>query len=130
MGNEIIDKSRLTITAKDKWQKTGMRSTPLETIVVTRLSGNWCINPAVGSCDANGVGITAKEGYALSGAREGQLLGKIGDKVFTLGNQGETPEGLEGELELCANDDVDGRYGAGYADNDGEIEFELSLHRR
>lgn len=130
MGNESLTKSKVIITARDQWQKTGMRATPLETIAVKRVSGSWCINPQVGTCDGNGTGIIAKEGYALAGAREGQLLGRIGSNVFALGNQGETKAGLEGELELCANDDVKGRYGAGYGDNYGELEVELSLCRR
>ncbi len=129
MRSESLAKSKVIITARDKWQKTGMRATPLETIAVKRLSGSWCINPDLGTCDADGTGMIAKEGYALKGAREGQLLGRIGSHVFALGNQGETKAGLEGELELCANDDVNGKYGAGYTDNYGEIEFELSLRR-
>ena len=130
MGSEIVNKSTVTITARDKWQKTGIWSTPLETIVVKRLSGYWHLSFFSKKCDADGTGEPAPDGYAHPGAGKGQLLGRIGDHVFPLGNQGKTPEGLEGELELCTNDALHWTNSFGYGDNWGEIEFELSLHRR
>ena len=71
--------------------------------------------------------IANKPGYLCLGAPEGSLVGRIGQNVFPLGSDSKTPEGMEGELELCINDDIDGRYGAGLKDNTGIIEFELTL---
>lgn len=127
MGARVLSDSKMEVFAAKKWQKTGIRITKDEKAIVSRQSGTWCINPSQGNCDADGIPIIGKEGYTLKGAREGALIGKVGNSVFCLGNHGETPKGVEGELELCANDDMDSRYGVGFADNSGSILFELEV---
>lgn len=125
MGIKILSDSVMEVFAAKKWQKTGIRISKDEKVVVSRQSGTWSINPNERYCDANGISVIGKEGYTLKGAREGALIGKVGSAIFCIGNNGETPQGAEGELELCANDDMDGKYGKGFADNTGSIVFRL-----
>jgi hypothetical protein len=42
-----------------------------------------------------------------------------------VGNQVQLPRGQQGELQLCINDDLDGRYGAGLSDNLGSLSVEV-----
>lgn len=125
MSIHTLSDTDMEVFAAKKWQKTGISISKNEKVIVTRKSGTWCINPQMGYCDANGISQIGKEGYTLKGAREGALIGRVGSAVFCIGNTGETPQGAEGELELCANDDMDGRYGKGFADNSGSIVFRL-----
>jgi hypothetical protein len=78
-------------------------------------SGQWTANPATGMVGGDGhAGLIAKPGYTLPGANEGALIGRIGSNgaPFLVGAQGQLPRGQKGELQLCINDDLDGRYGA------------------
>ena len=50
-------------------------------------------------------------------------MGKVGDHVFLLGSDGYVPNDVEGDFFVTINDDWDGRYGAGFADNIGSIEI-------
>lgn len=65
----------------------------------------------------------AKAGYTLPGASEGALIGRVGDtgEPFLIGDLAEIPAGRRGELQLCINDDLNGRYGVGLQDNQGEL---------
>jgi len=120
--------STVEVPANVKWQKTGVYSSENEKIVVTYKSGKWSVSPSVRNVDGNGSSsYTAKQGYTMPGKPEGSLIGRIGGKTFYLGNNGETPAGSSGELELCTNDDLDGRYGKGFKDNSGSITVELTL---
>ena len=116
------------VSAAKKWQGTDMWVTASESLRVIYLSGKWMVSPTMGFSDANGINVVAKPGYTYPGESEGKLIGGIGKHMFVLGNVGETPKGLEGELELCVNDDIDGRYGAGFVDNLGSIIVEIELH--
>lgn len=127
---KVLDSRYFNVSASEEWQKTGIMVTKDEKITVKQISGSWTINPSQGFCDANGLAIKAKLGYTLQGQREGALIGRVGQRVFLLGGMGETPEGVEGELELCANDDIEERYGLGFRDNNGTIEFEIKLWLR
>lgn len=72
-------------------------------------------------------GLTAKPGYTLPGQAEGALIGRIGTSgaPFLVGNQAQLPRGQQGELQLCINDDLAGRYGAGLSDNQGSLSVEV-----
>ena len=98
------------------------------------VKGKWTANPETGMVDADGNGsYIAKPGYTLEGAHEGALIGAVGKPgkdegqvetpygPFLVGNSGSIPAGQHGFLFLCINDDLDGRYGAGFADNEGEV---------
>jgi hypothetical protein len=124
-----------TVMANQKWQVTPAVVTGSSTskVAVSYKCGLWTANPAQGMYDANGDphNITAKGGYALPGAREGGLVGRIGDsgRPFYIGN------GISGyaapqfgNVELIINDDLDGIYGAGYKDNQGSVTVEITLY--
>ncbi len=124
----IISSSTVEVAANVKWQKTGVYSSENEKIVVIYRSGKWSVSPSVRNVDGNGSsGYIAKKGYTMPGKPEGSLIGRIGSNTFYLGNRGETPAGVAGELELCVNDDLDGKYGKGFQDNSGSISVELEL---
>jgi len=126
--SKIRSISTVEVNAGVKWQRTGVYSSENEKIVVIYRSGKWSVSPKVRNVDGNGSSsYMAKTGYAMPGKPEGSLIGRIGDKTFYLGNKGETPAGAAGELELCANDDLDGKYGKGFRDNSGSISVELEL---
>ncbi|MNJ76022.1 hypothetical protein D3C77_732200 [compost metagenome] len=71
--------------------------------------------------------MIAKPGYPLPGQNEGALIGRIGSNgvPFLVGNQVQLPRGQQGELQLCINDDLAGRYGAGLSDNLGSLSVEV-----
>lgn len=128
MSNPKITSVTFEVPADVKWKKTGMSVSECEKIVVTYQSGTWNISPAVRNVDGNGnSNYIAKAGYTMEGKPEGSLIGRIGGQTFYLGNNGETPASCAGELELCTNDDLDGKYGEGFHDNSGSITVELSL---
>ena len=112
------------VESKKVWPSTGYSVPAGSKIVVTWLSGEWSANPAWGIL-VNGNGNpgypNAKPGYALPGAPEGALVGKIGNQAFLIGNTGVVPANLAGMLFLAINDDVNGIYGPGYTDNIGAL---------
>ncbi len=131
MGTEkLLASQTIEIFANQPWQRTGLTLTKAEKIKIEYQSGWWFISPTVNNCDGNGAGPLGKPGYTMVGVREGSLIGRVGEQVFYVGNNGETPEGTEGELELCPNDDLEGRYGAGLRDNSGSLTVKLTLWLR
>lgn len=116
----------LHVDARTIWSDTGIAVREEEVTVVEYVQGRWNINPQGPSSDAAGIYITAKPGYALPGFNEGCLAGKVGDgEAFYIGMKG-TIQGSSGTLYLIANDDITGRYGAGYSDNSGYIEVRIT----
>lgn len=117
----------LFIDATKKWQATGVFvKSDTDTISVTRAAGSWTSHSGRRTekyLDGQGwSGHKAKPGYALPGAPDGALVGRIGDSApFYIGNRGRVPTQTRGELFLTINDDLDARYGAGYPDNDGAL---------
>lgn len=73
--------------------------------------------------------MIAKPGYTLPGANEGALVGRVGSygTPFLLGDMGAVPPGQSGELQLCINDDLEGRYGIGLADNQGALTVQVAF---
>ncbi len=125
---KLLSISTVEVFANVKWQKTGVYCSGGEEIVVSYRSGSWTVSPDVRNVDGNGNShFRAKAGYTMPGEPQGCLIGRIGNQTFYLGNNGKTPAGLAGELELCTNDDLDGRYGQGFKDNSGSINVELEL---
>ena len=120
------------IKANVKWQKTGIRINQSTVAHITYESGLWTANPEDnGGQLYNAAGnprfIEAKPGYTMPGQNEGALIGRIGDHVFLVGMGTTTPAGLSGELDLCINDDLNGIYGAGFTDNEGSINVQISV---
>jgi hypothetical protein len=117
----------IEVNALEKWQKTGFMVGKDQNVVIKYISGQWTANPQYsGLYGPDGLNITAKPGYALPGVNEGSLVGRIKDHAFYIGAELNLPSGLEGELELTINDDLDGRYGAGYPDNQGSLTVLIS----
>lgn len=119
-------KKQVTVDPRVAWQDTGVTVDANERVTVTYKNGRWTASPYTGFVDGNGTPrYIAKPGYALPGAREAALIGKIGNNVFLIGNNGSVPTGITGKLLLCINDDLERRYGTGLADNTGSITVEI-----
>ena len=75
--------------------------------------------------NADGIPVPALESYALPGENIGMLLGRTGeDMILSMGLSGSVPvlPGEEGNyLYLSMNDDLIGKFGEGFRDNNDEI---------
>ena len=94
------------------------------------VSGKWLARPVGGMVDGNGSpGLIAKAGYTLPGANEGALIGRVGSggTPFLVGDLAAVPPGQTGELQLCINDDLEGRYGIGLGDNQGALTVQVGF---
>lgn len=121
-------KCTVQVQANQAWQGTGMQVNGQSWQLAVCTGGQWTANPATGMVGAAGnPRLIAKSGYALPGQPEGALIGRIGNSgvPFLVGNQVQLPRGQQGELQLCINDDLDGRYGAGLSDNLGSLSVEV-----
>ncbi|NNA46068.1 GMC family oxidoreductase [Pseudomonas lactis] len=121
-------KRTVQVQARDPWQGTGLQVNGHSWQLAVCTGGQWTANPGTGMVGAAGhPGLTAKPGYTLPGQPEGALIGRIGTSgvPFLVGNQAQLPRGQQGELQLCINDDLDGRYGAGLSDNQGSLSVEV-----
>ncbi|AVJ23555.1 MULTISPECIES: GMC family oxidoreductase [Pseudomonas] len=121
-------KRTVQVQARDPWQGTGVQVNGQSWQLAVCTGGQWTANPGTGMVGAAGhPGLTAKPGYTLPGQAEGALIGRIGTSgaPFLVGNQAQLPRGQQGELQLCINDDLTGRYGAGLSDNQGSLSVEV-----
>jgi choline dehydrogenase-like flavoprotein len=112
------------VQANQPWQGTGVQISGPSPRVVRYVSGKWLASPLGGMVDGNGSpGLIAKAGYTLAGANEGALIGRVSSSgtPFLVGDLAEIPTGQTGELQLCINDDLEGRYGIGLGDNQGAL---------
>lgn len=122
------------ISATDSWQNIGYINEG-ETCSVEYLHGFWTSNPNIGDdtmYDADGSSITAtQDGYALVGAPEGALIGRVGtNEPFLIGNGPiQTPQGQTGLLQVVINDDLEGKYGKGLQDNEGIITISATVSK-
>ena len=120
-------------TDGERWYNTDVIIDNDVSVSVKYVSGKWTANPATGMVDADGnSSFVAKEGYSMPGANEGALIGRIvnndgASAPFLIGNANEVPNLANGYLELGINDDLHGRYGEGFADNEGEIEVAIHI---
>ncbi len=124
--------SPVTTRADIAWQNTGVVLTAANKAVIKYESGLWTANPQdnggqLYNAAGNPAFIAAKPGYTLPGQNEGALIGKVGSTVFLVGMGATVPAGLTGEIQLCINDDLGGRYGAGLTDNIGSIAVTIDV---
>jgi hypothetical protein len=63
----------------------------------------------------------------MPGQNEGALIGQVGNTVFLVGMGATVPSNVQGELQLCINDDLNGIYGAGFTDNIGSISVKIAI---
>lgn len=110
-----------TVQARPFWQDTGV-VVGRHPVVIRVTEGLWTANPATGMVGPGGTPqFIGKPGYALAGEPEGMLIGRIGKHVFPVGAGSSIPPELRGKLELVINDDLQGRYGNGFNDNQGAL---------
>nr|WP_315239677.1 hypothetical protein [uncultured Flavobacterium sp.] len=121
-----------TIQANVKWQNTGVTVTPGTQVKIAYQSGLWTSNPG----DNNGQLYNAygtphfravQPGYTMPGQNDGALIGRVGGTEFLVGMGATVPANLQGELQLCINDDLNGIYGVGFVDNIGSITVKITI---
>lgn len=131
----VIENSiTMPVQANQTWQNTGLTVVPGDTVTINYQSGLWTADPHTNGgnlYDANGfAGITVnQQGYTLPGANMGALCGFIGgqpvgdgsDNAFLVGDSYNETCQASGQLWLCINDDLKGKYGAGLNDNIGNV---------
>jgi hypothetical protein len=118
------------VDATKAWQATGVIVPKGAQLNIKYQAGTWVYNSDRPACGAGGVtGLIAKQDYALPGAPEGALIGRLGDRTFLVGeNYSETINDPDpAELNLVINDDLMHEYGAGLADNRGSITVRITL---
>lgn len=113
----------VVVDAKTVWNDTGIDINGYAD--VKYISGTCKVSPYSNICTAEGNHITAKSGYLSKGSPEGCLVGKIGNgEAFFIGKESVIKD-VFGRLYLGVNDDVNGKYGAGYTDNEGSFKVKV-----
>jgi hypothetical protein len=120
------------VEANVKWQNMGVTVIPGTPVKIAYHSGLWTSNPDDNNgqlYDASGTPNfrAAQDGYTLPGQNDGSLIGRVGSTLFPVGMGTTVPDNLQGELELCINDDLNGTYGAGFVDNIGSIAVKITI---
>ncbi|ETS29346.1 hypothetical protein BB987_15720 [Photorhabdus temperata] len=130
LAANILCPVTLSVLANKPWQKSGVTVNTSQTTTITYLSGTWSFNPQYSRCQAEGDRAhIAQQDYTLPGQPVGALVGRVGRTVFLISREASVPSGLSGELQLCINDDLEGRYGAGLTDNEGALEVKISTRK-
>jgi hypothetical protein len=128
---KILYPATINVQSTQAWQKTGVTVDAAEIAVIEAPSGEWFISPQCDFVDADGGRrLISLPGYAMPGAPEGALIARVGGKTLLAGKHYEVPVGICGEIELCPNDDLDGRYGKGLRDNSGSITVKITVRLR
>ncbi|MDT8907869.1 GMC family oxidoreductase [Pseudomonas fluorescens] len=112
------------------WQGTGVQVNGLVPRLVRYVSGLWCASPQGGNVDGKGGSRHIDySSYALPGAAEGALIGRVGNggAPFLVGDLAQVPGNQQGELQLCINDDLTGQHGAGLSDNTGALTIRVEF---
>ncbi|MGC5703900.1 GMC family oxidoreductase [Pseudomonas sp. NFXW11] len=122
LANELRA-ATVKVQANKPWQGTGVQLNGISPRLVRYVSGRWSASPAGCMVDGRNPRYVAKAGYIVPGASEGALIGRVGDtgEPFLIGDLAEIPGGRQGELQLCINADLEGRYGVGLQGNQGEL---------
>ncbi len=120
----------VVVHANQSWLDTGIMVTASSSLTISFQNGAWTADPATNNQqlygpagDAAIIIPASQPGYPLVGAAMGALVGRIGTgSVFLIGAGPTTlPANQVGNLSLCINDDINHLYGAGLADNLGQI---------
>jgi glucose dehydrogenase len=123
-----------TIETNQVWQKAGLRLQG-HGVLRFRADGQWVFNPRLAAVNGDGaqnLSTAGRTAYVFKGrqGREGQLIGRIGSGLpFVIGTHGMHKVGPRetGALAMMINDDVDAKYGAGLADNSGQLTVTAEL---
>ena len=118
----------VTVKANKAWQLTDiiLKKNHIITWKVNE-DDYWSFNTTMfpDGHNAEGIPVPALESYTLPGENIGMLLGKTGeDRIISMGLSG-SADVLYGEegcyLYLSMNDDLIGKFGEGFRDNNDEI---------
>ncbi len=118
----------VTVKANEAWQLTDI-ILKKNHIITWKVSEDdyWSFNTTMfpDGHNAEGIPVPALESYTLPGENIGMLLGKTGeDRIISMGLSG-SADVLYGEegcyLYLSMNDDLIGKFGEGFRDNNDEI---------
>jgi hypothetical protein len=122
------------VNANQAWQNTGVTVQAGSPITVSYSSGLWTADPNTNNGNLYGADgcpdiIVKQSGYPIQNVNMGALIGQVGTNVpFLIGNGPViTPAGQSGILKLCINDDLNGQYGVGLADNIGSLQVRLQI---
>lgn len=125
-----IENQAFTVQAQLPWQPTGVSIPPGVAVTIAYQNGLWTADPETnlgnlydaGGCP-NVIVPTDQTSYPITGVRMGALVGRVaGGAPFLIGAGPYTIlSAAGGPLELCINDDLTGRYGAGLKDNRGSV---------
>jgi hypothetical protein len=118
----------MDISAKQPWVGTGISVAKGRRIVV-EAAGSWSAHPSLsGSYGPDGwVGHKAQADYAIPGATEGALVGRIAGQTFQVGKKAFIDVQNPGELQLSINDDVPHKHGSGFKDNSGSMHVTITV---
>ena len=118
----------VVVYSNKAWQMTDIILKKNHTIKWTvKGDDKWSFNTELfpDGHNAEGIPVPALDSYALPGENIGMLLGKTDeDSILSMGQSGSFNIGPNGGgyyLYLTINDDLIGKYGNGYKDNEGEI---------
>lgn len=118
----------VVVHANEAWQRTDIILKRDHTIKWhVKEDDYWSFNIAMfpEGHNADGIPVPALESYALPGEDIGMLLGKTGEgRIIPMGLSGSDyirPEEEGDYLYLTMNDDLIGKFGEGFKDNNGEI---------
>ena len=118
----------VVVHANEAWQRTDIILKRDHTIKWhVKDDDYWSFNIAMfpEGHNADGIPVPALESYALPGEDIGMLLGKTGEgRIIPMGLSGSDyirPEEEGDYLYLTMNDDLFGKFGEGFKDNNGEI---------
>ncbi|PKB15958.1 heme-binding protein [Flavobacterium sp. 5] len=122
------------VNANQPWQDTGITVQPGKSITVSYNSGQWTADPDTNNGNLYGANgctgiIVTQSGYPIQNVNMGALIGQVGTNApFLIGNGPvATPTGQSGVLKLCINDDLNGEYGVGLADNIGSLQVRIKI---
>lgn len=107
------------------WQNAGYVNAG-KSYTIKHVGGLWTANPRINGGNLYGPDgssvVASQSGYPLTDANEGALVGRVGNNPpFLIGSGTTIPKGQTGPLQLVINDDLDGRYGSGLTDNEGQV---------
>ncbi len=127
-GPKSVSAEIVVVHADQAWQLTDIILKKNHIINwEVRKDDNWSFNTTMfpDGHNADGIPVPALESYVLPGGNIGMLLGKTGeDMILSMGLSGAARvlPGEEGNyLYLSMNDDLIGKFGEGFKDNNDEI---------
>lgn len=99
-----IVKRDVVVEGSYHWEYSQVTIDPTQKARIRYKSGSWTSESALGTTDANGfTGTQAGARAPMPDQPKAALVGNVGETTFLIGNDGEVPDGLSGELSLAMN---------------------------